>query len=354
MMERWDKKEVIPIDNMDQQDGINQDGIKTDRISGQQTEVTENNLLAEKIPSPTRRKSMLIAVVSLMVLIAVIACAFLLVDKSVAVVNGEKITKESLYQKMFSRSGQDVLEELISQKLIDQEAAKQGITVSEAEIQKQVDQFVAEQFPSREVFLMTLQQYQLTENDFRDSMRLDLLTKKLLAGKVQVTEDEVKQYYETHQDEFNQKEMVRASHILVATEQEAQAVLKNLKEGADFSKLAQEKSIDNSTADKGGDLGFFERGKMVPEFEKVAFSLPVDATSEPVKSSFGYHVIRVQEKRPAKQFTFAEVKTQVEEKVKESKISEMAPQFLTELRSKAEIKYKVPVQQNEQTAQPGN
>jgi len=112
-------------------------------------------------------------------------------------------------------------------------------------------------------------------------------------------EEHVKKYYDGHKKDFKQ---VKASHILVSQEDQAKDIYKQLKGGADFSELAKKFSIDTGTKDNGGDLGYFTRGQMLESFEDVAFSLKVNKFGEPVKTDYGYHIIKVLEIKDAKKF----------------------------------------------------
>ncbi|MEX0954367.1 MAG: peptidylprolyl isomerase [Rhizobiaceae bacterium] len=126
-----------------------------------------------------------------------------------------------------------------------------------------------------------------------------------------VTDEAVRARYDEEIAGAPMSNEVRASHILVKTEEEAADIIKQLEEGASFVELAKEKSSDGS-AQNGGDLGFFGPGRMVPEFEKAAFALEVGAhTAEPVQSQFGYHVIKVTDKRPQQPPAFEQVQSQV-------------------------------------------
>jgi len=111
-----------------------------------------------------------------------------------------------------------------------------------------------------------------------------------------VTEDEISYYYETHMDEYEHPESIKARHILLEDEETANEILEKLKGGADFAEMARQHST-GPTKDKGGDLGYFERGKMVPEFEEAAFALESGEISEIVKTQFGYHIIKVEDKK---------------------------------------------------------
>jgi peptidyl-prolyl cis-trans isomerase C len=143
-----------------------------------------------------------------------------------------------------------------------------------------------------------------------------LLMDSLLAneGKAATTDDAMKKVYEEASKQITGEQEVRARHILVETEDEAKAVKAELDKGADFAELAKKKSKDPGSAD-GGDLGFFTKEQMVPEFSAVAFSLEPGKISDPVKSQFGWHIIKVEEKRNRKAPDFAQVKPQIEQYV---------------------------------------
>ena len=140
-----------------------------------------------------------------------------------------------------------------------------------------------------------------------------LLMDSLLAneGKAATTDEAMKKVYEDASKQISGEQEVHARHILVETEDEAKAIEEELKKGADFAELAKKKSKDPGASD-GGDLGFFTKDQMVPEFSAVAFSLEPGKISDPVKSQFGWHVIKVEEKRSRKAPEFDQVKGQIE------------------------------------------
>ena len=140
-----------------------------------------------------------------------------------------------------------------------------------------------------------------------------LLMDSLLAteGKAATTEEAMKKVYEDASKQITGELEVHARHILVETEDEAKAVAEELKKGADFAELAKKKSKDPGASD-GGDLGFFTKDQMVPEFSTVAFALEPGKISDPVKSQFGWHIIKVEEKRSRKAPDFEQVKAQIE------------------------------------------
>jgi peptidyl-prolyl cis-trans isomerase C len=140
-----------------------------------------------------------------------------------------------------------------------------------------------------------------------------LLMDSLLAteGKAATTDEAMKKVYDDAAKQITSEQEVHARHILVATEDEAKAIEEELKKGADFADLAKKKSKDPGASD-GGDLGFFTKDQMVPEFSAVAFSLEPGKISDPVKSQFGWHIIKVEEKRNRKPPDFDQVKGQIE------------------------------------------
>ena len=162
-----------------------------------------------------------------------------------------------------------------------------------------------------------------------------LLMDNLLAveGKA-ATADEaaMKKVYEDAANQITGEQEVRARHILVETEAEAKAVVDELKKGADFAELAKKKSKDPGAAD-GGDLGFFTKDQMVPEFSAVAFALDAGKLSDPVKSQFGWHVIKVEEKRNRQAPDFAQVRPQIETYVTRKAQAD----YVTKLRAEAKV-----------------
>ncbi|MGX9390406.1 peptidylprolyl isomerase [Nitrobacteraceae bacterium UC4446_H13] len=167
-----------------------------------------------------------------------------------------------------------------------------------------------------------------------DFARNRLLMDNLLAaeGKAALTDEAMKKVYEDAAKQISGEQEVHARHILVQTEDEAKAIKAELDKGADFAKLAKEKSKDPGASD-GGDLGFFTKEQMVPEFSKVAFSLEPGKISDPVKTQFGWHIIKVEEKRNRKPPEFDQVKPQIEQYVTRKAQSE----YVAKLRETAKV-----------------
>ena len=161
-----------------------------------------------------------------------------------------------------------------------------------------------------------------------------LLMDSLLAseGKAATNDESMKKVYEEASKQISGEEEVHARHILVETEDEAKAVKAELDKGGDFAELAKKKSKDPGASD-GGDLGFFTKDQMVPEFSQVAFSLEPGKISDPVKSQFGWHIIKVEEKRKRKAPDFDQVKGQIETYVTRKAQAE----YVSKLRDAAKI-----------------
>jgi peptidyl-prolyl cis-trans isomerase D len=174
-----------------------------------------------------------------------------------------------------------------------------------------------------------------------------------LAGSVQVTHDELQAYYDQHRDQYRTPEQVKVSHILIKTplagadgkvddkgvadaQRRAQDLLKQLKQGANFEDLAKKYSEDPGSAKEGGSLGWIGRGRTVPEFEKAAFSLPKGQMSDLVKSSYGFHIIRVDDKQDAHMKTLDEVKAEIEPILKQQKAQQVAQKEAEDLLQQAQ------------------
>src|SRR3954454_1901810 len=161
-----------------------------------------------------------------------------------------------------------------------------------------------------------------------------LLMDSLLAseGKAATTDEAMKKVYEDASKQITGEQEVHARHILVETEDEAKAIAEDLKKGADFAELAKKKSKDPGASD-GGDLGFFTKDQMVPEFSAVAFVLEPGKVSDPVKTQFGWHIIKVEEKRTRKAPDFEQVKPQIETYV----VRRAQADYVAKLRTAAKV-----------------
>ncbi|MFD2444410.1 peptidylprolyl isomerase [Bacillus sp. CGMCC 1.16607] len=255
----------------------------------------------------------------------------------VAKIGNESISKDELYTTLVEQYGADTLESLISKKVTQLEAKKQKVTISEKETDAEF-QALIDSTGGEESFNLALEQNGVSKASMKQQIVDYLMTKKLLEPRIKITEDEMKTYFEENKETYAQKEQIKASHILVKDEATAKEVTAKLAAGGDFAKLAKEYSTDTSNADQGGDLGYFERGTMVTEFDDVAFSLEKNKISDPVKTKFGYHIIKVVDKKEAKEAVFADHKKEIKEAIFQEKMQTEYPTWLDEVKKDYEIK----------------
>jgi foldase protein PrsA len=255
----------------------------------------------------------------------------------VASVNGEKITKDELYQLLLKQAGQQGLNLLIAQRIVDLEAKKQKITISDAEIKEALEEYY-NHYGGEETFTQIIEMSGTSLAEVKKNLVSTMKIKKLLEPRIKVTEEEVKAFFEENKEDFAQEEQVKARHILVATEKEAQEIKDKLAKGEDFAALAKEYSTDDSTKNNGGQLGFFNRGDMVPEFEKAAFALAVGEISAPVKTEYGYHLIKVEEKKEAAAPNYEKSKVDIKEYLFNQKLQQEYNPWLQEVSADYEIK----------------
>lgn len=240
-------------------------------------------------------------------------------NETVATVGENKITKNDLYDALVKANGAATLDTLISDKIVELEATKQNVKVTDKEIQKELDVLYAQYGDEA-----TLKQQLEASGSSIDVLKKDitsyLQTKKLIEPTIKITDEEISAYFEENKATFAQEEQVEASHILVADKATADKVLKELKDGGDFAALATKYSTDTGSAANGGSLGYFAKGAMVPEFEKAAFKLEIGEISDPVKSKHGYHIIKVTGKKEAKEATLEDNKATIKDTLLSEKL----------------------------------
>ncbi|MCT6930590.1 MAG: peptidylprolyl isomerase [Lysinibacillus fusiformis] len=188
-------------------------------------------------------------------------------------------------EKAKSLTGSYVLQQMVTEKVLSDK-----YEVTDKELKEAYDT-TASQFGDG--FAQALAESGLTEQGFKDSLRVQLLQEKALKDQA-IKEEDVKKYYEQMKKELNGR------HILVADEKTAKEAIEKIKGGAKFADVAKEYSTDTASAQNGGELGWFSVGSMVDEFNDAAYALELNTLSEPVKSSFGYHVIEITDKRDVK------------------------------------------------------
>jgi peptidyl-prolyl cis-trans isomerase C len=284
----------------------------------------------------------------------------------VAMVNGTPISQEDFDRSLgfakqqSSRMGkpaddaqlkEGVLDQLIGSELLYQESKKTGVRIDAKTVDERLDQW-KKRFPSDEEYKKALEQMKVSDGQMRANVEKSLATEKFVmdnfVDKTTVPEKEIKDYYDSHPDMFKQPEQVQASHILIklkpdASESEQAEALKKIKDvqekqkkGEDFAELAKAHSECPSSS-KGGDLGFFGRGQMVPAFEEAAFTMKPGDVSDVVKTQFGYHLIKVTNKKPESTMPFDDIKERLGQYLKQQKVQKEVKEFVDKLRKEAKV-----------------
>ena len=276
-------------------------------------------------------------------------------SKQLASVNSTSITENGLNTrvsifKLFYGSSIDtpetkgtILDQLIEETLLLQEASRQKIKVAPEDVTKELNLFMDQlktQFPDIETMDKELKAANLTEATFKAFLEQYLTIQGLYAKtteRVVVTGTDTSKYYDEHKAEFVEAAAVQARHILVKTKEEAQKLLAQIKGGKDFAALAKEVSLDPGSKEEGGELPRFGRGEMYEEFETAAFALSPGQLSDVVSTPAGFHIILLEQKFPEKQLSLDEVKDQIKDMLLEERRGEAFDKIIADLQSKAKI-----------------
>jgi foldase protein PrsA len=233
------------------------------------------------------------------------------------------------------------LNQIIIEEIILSEAEKEGIItsqVSSQDFKAALDNYLAMNNLKIEALVQNLVGKNLTTDNLQDYFKKQItisnFLNKTLISQLQVSDDEIKNAYDANNESFTAQEgQIRARHILVATEKEAEDIIKQLDDEADFAEIAKEKSIDTASGAKGGELGFFSKDMMVEEFANASFKLKVNEISEPVKSQFGWHIIE----RESNTIPFGEIKDAIKLQLMQEKQKAALQTYIEQLKAKAKI-----------------
>jgi peptidyl-prolyl cis-trans isomerase C len=244
-----------------------------------------------------------------------------------------------------------MLDRLITYKVLQHEATNRNISASDAEVEERM-KGMRGQFPTEEEFKKALAARSMSEERLRSDARTEIVIGKMLeneaASEPEATDADARAFYEKNPDKFKQEEAVRASHILLMVDEKAgdparkkirgdiEKILARARGGEDFAKLAKAHSQDGS-APQGGDLNFFGRGSMVPPFEQAAFALKPGEISDVVETQFGYHIIKVTDRKPAAAVPLETVNAQVKQFLTQQKKKERVDAFIKTLKDKSRI-----------------
>jgi peptidyl-prolyl cis-trans isomerase C len=285
----------------------------------------------------------------------------------VARVNGVPVKKDELQMAITNLEGRagaavpaeqrdtvyrQVLDRIVGYHLLVQEARARKFEAPPWDVDKRLSD-IKSQFPSEQAFKEMLQQRGMTEDRLRqetaETIAVNAMLEKEYESLVAATDDEVRTFYDGNKPRFREEASVHASHILirleanadVAARTKARAQIEDLqaqvKKGANFAELATKHSQDPGSAPKGGDLGFFARGQMVPAFEEAAFATKIGQVSGVVETPFGFHLIKVAETKPGRDVGFDEVKEQIREYLKQQVREQKSQSFIDQLKAKGKI-----------------
>jgi len=300
------------------------------------------------------------------------------VDKVIVTVNGDKIMQSEVdakiepqlaQMKAMGREPDEAMKDsfrkrtaefMIIEALVKDALAKNKVKITDEQVKEKIAEIAGQEGMTVEKFEeMVLSRGQITVDELKEQIKLSmgfekLVEKEMAKGGKEITEADVKKFYDENIARFTTAEKVRASHILIGTQEldkldadaktkgktEAKAkandILKKVKAGGDFAKLAEENSTCPSKA-KGGDLDFFEKGRMVPAFSDAAFALKVGEISGIVETPFGYHIIKVTDKQEAGSRSFEMEKVKILEQLKQQEQGEFTGKFIEGLKAKAKI-----------------
>lgn len=224
---------------------------------------------------------------------------------------------------------ESIIEKIIMERIVEKESKALNIEVTQEEIDAELNSYTVA-MNGEEDFNKFLESNNMTKEFFIENLRKEILLEKhkeYIMKDLEVTEKETEKYFEEYEEDLV---VVKASHILVKTEEEGKAILERLNSGEDFAKVAEEASIDQASATQGGDLGYFAKGQMIAEFENAAFALNVGEVSDLVKTEVGYHIIKLADKKD----TYDALKDDISLLLKEDKYLEE----LQKLRDKSKVK----------------
>lgn len=274
------------------------------------------------------------------------------VDRALKVLLAQNPSRQPLTAEQTKQAQEAVLNQLITAELLYQAGAKKEIKDLDKQVETKITQGKSK-FPSTAEFEKALSANGMTEKDLTDITRKDIVITTLvetqIIAKISVPEAEIKKFYDENKDKyFKQEAGVRASHILIsvdpkakpeekkAAKEKAEAIRKRILAGEDFATLAKSESGCPS-GKQGGDLGFFSHGQMVDSFEKAAFALKPGELSDVVETQFGYHIIKVTDKKDAGTVPYDEVKDKIQNYLKNQKTQKALADYTEELKKTATI-----------------
>ena len=305
-------------------------------------------------------KIRMITLMALLTLFSGLSYATEVIDRIVAIVNDDIITLSDFNKYIVSLPKQTVeinkdqaLNDLVEQMILTQEAAKLGITVTDAEIDRSIENVKGRLDMSDEQMNEMLTKQNLTTEQFRNQWRLQILSGKLVStlvkGRIAVTDEEIKDLYKQYYGEIENADEVEIAHILISFDaseeqqalQKANKVAELAKSGSNFSKLVSEYSDDTFSKDKEGVLGYFKKGELVSELEDVVSVTEVGKTSGPVKTISGFHIIKVLDRNTLDENSVDQYREQLRQEIYKQKVTEELEKYIDGIRENAYIEIKL-------------
>ncbi|MBE0446852.1 MAG: peptidylprolyl isomerase [Actinobacteria bacterium] len=242
-------------------------------------------------------------------------------------------------QRMKDQLRQAVLDQLINMELVIQEVDRQGIKITDKEVDAKVKEIIKIYNLKDEKDLeQALKQKGTTVAQFKEEVGRAIKIEKLISKGIKVSSKDIEKYFKDNKKDFVAQDQIMAAHILVQKEEDAKNILEQIKGGADFAQLAKQYSTDPGSKDKGGRLDWADKDDFVPEFADACWKLNPNEISDLVKTDYGYHIIKLIDKKPSRQMELAEVRDQVKERLLMKKKQEVYTKLIDRLKKKADIK----------------
>ncbi len=253
-------------------------------------------------------------------------------------VNGTKVRRAEVQERLWQRYATQALNEVVDDLLVEQAVKSLGIKADSREVDTRLKR-IQGQFPDEGTFKQRLASSGGTLKALKEQIQGQVLREALLisAAGIKITDADVRSFFDANKDKLGSPEAVRARHLLVASEKEAQDFLVALRAGADFVKLAGSVSLDAQSKPQGGDLGFIARGMVVPEIETAVMALKPGEVSGPVKTALGWHLFKAEERRAASPADFAQIKGDLASAILADRLTKAWPDYIKELRQKAKL-----------------
>lgn len=260
---------------------------------------------------------------------------------------------------LLTRLRREAMDLMVEQELVRQAAEASGIEVADEEVDAAIAEIRGTFEETPEAFTRKLETEGYTEDGYREHVKRMIAAMQYLDGirasVAAVSDEELEAYYRDNEDRLTLPEQVRVRHILLtwkpmgtrddraAIREQMTPILEQARAGADFAELARKHSDDSATAGNGGDTGFFHRGQMTPAFEEAAFALEPGEISDPVETPFGVHILRVEERQPARLLPLEEIREQLRDHIRQEKMEAAVEAETARLREAAQIEILIPI-----------